>query len=108
MEIWIHPEALSEFEALDPRERRAMTNALEKLSVLGRDILYPHASRVVGADHLWELRPRAGRSRARAFYRPVSDGIAVAAFGPEFHFDPRGFRRAVDRAERRLAPGGPR
>lgn len=108
MEIWIHPDALSEFEALDARERRAMMNALEKLSLLGRDIRFPHASKVVDADRIWELRPRAGRSRSRALYRPVADGIAVAAFGPEFQVDPRSFRRAVARAQRRLAAGGPR
>jgi hypothetical protein len=105
MEIWFHPDARSEFEALDPRERRAMTNALEKLSLLGREITYPHASKVAGSDRLWGLRPRAGRSRTRAFYRPVEEGIVVAAFGPEFNSHHRGFRHAVALAQQRLDAG---
>ena len=106
MEIRFHPLARSEFDALDARERQAMRNALDKLSLLGREITFPHASKVVGADRLWELRPRAGRSRFRAFYRPTPDGILVAAMAPEFHVDPRGFRRAARLAEARLAEEG--
>lgn len=106
MEIRIHPGARAEFLALDERERRAMRNALDKLSVLGHAIGYPHASKVRGADRLWELRPRAGRSRSRAFYRLTSEGIMVAAFGPEAGVDLQGFRRSVSRAEQRLREGG--
>jgi len=64
---------------------------------------YPHTSAVRGAEGLRELRPRAGRSAYRALYRRVGEVFVVAAVGPEAQSDPRGFDRAVRRAQERLA-----
>jgi hypothetical protein len=63
---------------------------------------YPHSSRVRGAADLRELRPRAGRSPWRAFYRRIGEEMIVAAFGPEAGVDPLAFERAVSTAVRRL------
>ena len=55
------------------------------------------------ADRLRELRPRAGRSPWRAFYRQIRGVIfVVGAIGPEAAVKPRDFVRAVRRAEDRL------
>jgi hypothetical protein len=51
---------------------------------------------------LRELRPHAGRSPWRAFYRRVDAEIVIGAIGPEAQVDPRGFRRAVSAALSRL------
>lgn len=56
------PEAKEEYEALTPRERNAIYNAVLKLQALGSELGYPYTSAVQGAPQLWELRPRAGRS----------------------------------------------
>jgi hypothetical protein len=45
----------------------------------------------------------AGRSAWQALYRQVGEVFVVAAVGPEAQSDPRGFDRAVRRAQRRLA-----
>jgi hypothetical protein len=42
-------------------EQQAMDHAIEKLTVLGAQLPFPHASKVRGATALFELRPRAGR-----------------------------------------------
>jgi putative component of toxin-antitoxin plasmid stabilization module len=58
---------------------------------------------VQGADRLRELRPRAGRSPWRAFYRQMGDVIfVVGAVGPEAAVKPRDFARAIRVAEERL------
>jgi hypothetical protein len=58
---------------------------------------------VQGADRLRELRPRAGRSPWRAFYRQMGDVIfVVGAVGPEAAVKPRDFARAIRAAEERL------
>lgn len=103
MDIRIHPEAEREFYALDARESKAMKNALSKLATFGVELRFPHSSRVMGSDRLWELRPRAGRSRSRALYRVIGGEVVIGAFAPEFGVDPQAFRRAVARAEARLA-----
>jgi phage-related protein len=102
MKVALHPEAAREIRALPAREREAMLNALEKLKELGDQLSHPHSSDVKGADRLRELRPRAGRSRWRAFYRRIGAEIVVTAIGPEATIDPRSFRRAVRNAEERL------
>ncbi|MBI2299153.1 MAG: hypothetical protein HYU66_09470 [Armatimonadetes bacterium] len=66
-------------------------------------LAFPHSSAVRIAPGLRELRPRAGRSRWRAFYRRRGRRIVVAAIGPEAMADPRGFGRAVTAALDRLA-----
>lgn len=63
---------------------------------------FPHASRVRGAGTLFELRPRTGRSKGRAFYRQVGATVVIAAIGPEATVDARGFARAVKVAQQRL------
>lgn len=83
-------------------ERRAIANAIDKLAVSGAQLAYSHSSAVQGASGLRELRPRAGRSPWRAFYRRAGEMLVVAAIGPEAQADPRGFRRAVEDALARL------
>jgi hypothetical protein len=78
-------------------------NAAEKLEALGPGLGYPHSSAVRDAGQLRELRPRAGRSPWRGFYRRFRDVFVLAAVGPEAGADPRGFKRAVSTAEERLA-----
>jgi hypothetical protein len=95
--------ARPEFHALPPVEKEAMRNAIGKLEQAGEALAYPHSSRVRGAVNLRELRPRAGRSPWRGFYRRVGTEIVIGAFGPEAQVDPPGFARAVRLAEDRLA-----
>lgn len=80
-----------------------MQHAFEKLEIYGDQLPFPHSSRVKGAAWLRELRPRAGRSPWRAFYRRVSGTLVIGAIGPEARVDTRGFGRAVRAAEARLA-----
>ena len=75
-----------------------MDHAVEKLQALGAQLPFPHASRVRGAATLFELRPRAGRSKWRAFYRQVGAAMVIAAIGPEATVD----ARAVKVAQQRL------
>ena len=79
-----------------------MANAVEKLQALGPQLPYPHQSNVEGAERLRELRPRAGRSPWRAFYRRFGDVFVIGAVGPEAQVDKRKFARAVDEAIARL------
>ena len=96
------PEAEQERAVLPMAERAALINADSKLGVFGPQLGYPHTSAVRDADRLRELRPRAGRSAWRALYRQVGAVFVVAAVGPEAQSDPRGFERAVRRAQQRL------
>jgi hypothetical protein len=73
-----------------------------RLQALGPTLGHPHSSAVVSAVSLRELRPRAGRSRWRAFYRQVGQVFVIGAVGPEADVNRQGFRRAVVAAERRL------
>ena len=97
-----HPDALYEEQQLPAREREALQRAVEKLIASGPALGYPHTSSVLNGERLRELRPRAGRSPWRAFYRQLGDVLVIAAIGPEAQVDKHGFRRAVDAAERRL------
>ena len=83
-------------------EQDAMRNAVSKLEAAGDTLGFPHSSRVRGAVDLRELRPRAGRSPWRAFYRRVAEEMIVAAFGTEAGVDPVRFARAVAAATQRL------
>jgi len=85
------------------RERQAVERAADKLAIGGATLGHPHTSQVRGADSLRELRPRAGRSPRRAFYRRIGAVLVIAAVGPEAEVDPRGFRATIAAAERRLA-----
>lgn len=80
-----------------------MLHAREKLDAAEDGLGFPHSSAVQGADRLRELRPRAGRSPWRAFYRRIGGDIVIAAIGPEATVDRRAFGRAVRAAEDRLA-----
>jgi hypothetical protein len=100
--VRLHPEAEPEFRALVARERAAMATAIARLQEFGIALGFPHTSKVQGADDLRELRPRAGRSAWRAFYRRIGDVLIVGAVGPEAQSNPQGFRAAVRDAERRL------
>jgi hypothetical protein len=95
-------EARREFHAMPLAEREAMRNAIGKLEQAGETLAYPHSSHVRGVVSLRELRPRAGRSPWRGFYRRIGDEIVVGAFGPEAQADPAGFARAIRAAEERL------
>lgn len=81
----------------------AVDHAIEKLAALGIKLGHPHSSKVVGADNLRELRPRAGRSRVRPLYRRLGDTFVIAAIGPEAHSDPTGYKHSIRIAEQRLA-----
>jgi hypothetical protein len=85
------------------RERVAILHAQEKLAALGDRLPFPHQSAIAGAAPLRELRPRAGRAPWRAIYARVGARFIVLAVGPEALVDRRGFDRAIDAAQRRLA-----
>jgi len=102
--VWFLPEAEAERSALTPQERRALTAAVDKLVARGEQLGFPHTSAVqIAEEPLRELRPRAGHSRFRAFYRRVGTRMVIAGIGPEAAVDPRGFERAVRAATDRLA-----
>ena len=101
MQVEFIPDAEFELNQLDTRERVAMLNVVEKLELLGERLPYPHSSAVKNTK-LRELRPRAGRSRWRAFYRRVGDLLVIGAIGPEANVDSREFARAVVAAEQRI------
>ncbi len=102
--VVVLPAAVDELLALPLRERQSLSTAIEKLRLGGETLGYPDSSSVQGSDEmLRELRPRSGRSAWRAFYRRIGDEMVIAAIGPEALHDPRGFRRSVNAAQRRLA-----
>jgi hypothetical protein len=101
-QVVFHPDAEAEMTGLPPRERAAMLTAVAKLIALGSTLPFPHQSHVRGVEDLRELRPRAGRSPWRAFYRRVDDVFIIAAIGPEAQSDKRGFDRATSAAITRL------
>jgi hypothetical protein len=90
------PQALREHDALPPRERDALYNAVAKLQAIGPALGYAHTSAVPGASQLRELRPRAG-GVARG------DWSVIAAIGPEPQHGPKGFMRARGAAANRLS-----
>jgi hypothetical protein len=105
MEVQLHPGAedeLGELRRLSVLEHAAMLQALLTLSEIGPTLGSPHTSQVKGTK-LRELRPRAGRSPWRAFYRRVGNVLVIGAIGPDAQHDRRGFDRAVDRAEHRIS-----
>lgn len=96
-------EARGEFHAVPLAEKEAMRNAIGKLEQAGESLAYPHSGQVRAAARLRELRPRAGRSRWRGFYRRIGAELVIGAFGPEAKADPTSFARAIRAAEERLA-----
>jgi hypothetical protein len=101
MRVLFCSEAVGELNGLPPAERAAMLSAVEKLVAIGDHLPYPHSS-AVKHTKLRELRPRGGRSPWRAFYRRFEGWLLIGAIGPEADADPKGFRRAVETAEKRL------
>jgi phage-related protein len=104
MEVLLHSGAEDELvvlRRLSVQEHAAMLTALARLKSIGLDLRFPHTSQVKGTK-LRELRPRAGRSPWRAFYRRVGDVLVVGAIGPEAEHDRRGFQRAIDLAAQRI------
>ena len=97
-----HPEAEAELDARPVKERIAVLYAVEKLAAVGPALPFPHQSNVKGAEKLRELRPRGGRSPWRPLYGRVGDTFVIAAVGPEALVGPRGFRRGVAAATKRL------
>ena len=97
-----HPEAEQERALLPTAERVALQRAVEKLSIFGPTLPYPHQSAVRGTGGLRELRPRAGRSPWRGLYSRIGDVLVIAAIAPEAQVDRRGFDRAIVAAEARL------
>jgi phage-related protein len=103
MRVVLLREALDEIKALPLTERKAVASAVAKLEAGGDQLGFPHTSAVQGAPStLREARPRAGRSRWRAFYRRVGQELVVGAIGPEANVDPVGFRRAAQAAIARI------
>jgi hypothetical protein len=102
VEVRLVAEAQAELAALPVAEAEAIRHSFRKLGDAGARLGFPHTSSVRGADRLRELRPRAGRSRWRAFYRQVGTVMWVGAIGPEATVDRLGFARAIRSAERRL------
>jgi hypothetical protein len=58
---------------------------------------------VAATEGLRELRPGAGRSAWRTLYARIGEMFVIAVIAPEARSDPRGFRRACQRAVERLA-----
>jgi|SRR5882724_10536684 len=100
--VLVHPDAEEEINDLPSGERVAVDTAIDKLRAIGASLIFPHSSNVQTADNLRELRPRQGRCRWRAFYRQIGDSFVIGSIGPEAGVDPRGFRRSVIVAEKRL------
>ena len=101
MEVELHPLAVEELKRLPAQEQAAMLSAIAKLEAIGPTLGFPHTSQVQDAN-LRELRPRAGRSPWRAFYRQFGQVLRIGAIGPEAAVRPRLFRAAVKRAAERL------
>jgi hypothetical protein len=103
MEVRFHYIARREFNAiLPPAEKDALAHVIEMLEENGERLGHPYTSAMRIAANLRELRPRAGRSTWRAFYRRIGDVMFVGAFGPEAQSNRRDFERAVRAAEARL------
>ena len=102
VEVEYHTESERELNALPAEEKNRDGACGGETKHLGDRLPFPHSSVVKGATKLCELRPRSGRSRWRAFYRPVRNIIIIGAIGPEAWFDRQGFRRAITAAQQRL------
>jgi hypothetical protein len=68
-------DAVLELESLKGRsERKAVFTVIDKLRMLGPDLVPPHVKSLKGEAGLMELRPRQGRSPVRPICRrkPIS------------------------------------
>jgi len=95
-------DAELERDKLPAHERQALYNAVQKLKRIGPVLPYPHSSDVRGVSGLRELRPRRGRGPWRALYRQMGDIFVIAAVCPEAMVDEREFKKAGERALKRL------
>lgn len=97
-----HHEAVEELAGIkDQKQRRAILTVVSHLFQLGDRLVMPHSRPVSGTKKLRELRPSGGQSVLRPLYAPIDDEYVVLTIGPEADTDPQGFRRAVERAQRR-------
>jgi hypothetical protein len=87
--VLVHPQAVKELAKL-PNQRE------------GRNGQCIEEARSVGSDAIRELRPRAGRSPWRAFYRRIGDVFLVGSIGAEAQVDGRKFNKAVKAATERI------
>ena len=109
MGVELHDAFAAELRALardDRREAVAIERALLVLAAEGPGLGFPWTSAVRGSPGLRELRPRGGRSSHRALFRRRGDHAVVLALAPEAVSNRRGFRRAVEHAERRISEMG--
>lgn len=103
-EINWRQEAVAELLELPVQEQLAVRSSVTKLRELGGALGFPHQSSVRGTKSLRELRPRAGRSAWRVFYRRTGvEQFIIGAIGPEAMVSPKGFKRSVRLAEDRLS-----
>ncbi len=97
-------QAEAELEALARTDQIAIARAAAKLEALGSRLSLPHQSSVRGAEELRELRPKAGQSPWRVFYRCIGPELfKIGAVGPEYSVNRKGFQRSVSLAEERLS-----
>jgi len=96
VEVRFTHEARAEFNAMPPDEKASMFRVVRLLKEHDERLGYPHTSHVRGADRLRELRPNAGHSAWRAFYRRIGDRWWVGAFSAH------DYAGAARRAEARL------
>jgi hypothetical protein len=95
-------DAVLELESLKGRdERKAVFTVIDKLRMLGHDLVPPHVKSLKGEPGLMELRPRQGRSAVRPLYRRVGDDFVILAFS--LKPDKADFHAAVAAARKRSA-----
>lgn len=103
MDVLWHPEARTEHKRLPKNERKAIDTVVLRLIADGQSLSHPHCSAVKGSFvGIRELRPRAGNSPWRAFYRRIGNTFVLLAIGPEARVNPKGFEAAIRNAEHRL------
>jgi hypothetical protein len=83
-------EAVIDFEDVKSKtERKAVFNAVAKLTALGPDLPSPHMKSLKGAAGLYELRPRQGSSPVRPIYaRSGNEFVVLAVARDKTAFDP--------------------
>jgi hypothetical protein len=91
-------EAVRDLEHLPPRERAAVMNVIGKLSALGPSLAFPHVSAVLGAPALFELRPRAGRSRHRPLFIKAGNEFVILVIAKDGKSNRRSFNNSVRQA----------
>jgi hypothetical protein len=106
-------DASAELGLLPPGEKAAVLKVAETLEAAGDMLGYPHSSAARGkGSTLRELRPRQGRSAARALYRRIGEEFVIGAVARS-HEDKRPYnavlavaRWRLDEEQRRLEKEG--